>query len=208
MNRATKDKEVISSPIIIEESKYGTLNDDSQKYPRLEKLYKNSIKLLVKYDEILKNIDKISKSQVLNNNSSESSLKRVSKIHFRRMQESTFVDEKREIFIYEEEMRNSIRAEKNKFKYRVTFIKFWVIKYFDNIRKISKMVYNKLDDWVISTTKAENDAMNNIVTIFNGCIDKRIRLRNNFEMDSFDFYKAIDVNEFIEITVKYYLFKN
>lgn len=203
-----KDKEVISSPIILEESKYGKFEDpDFHKYPRLEKLFKNSFKLLVKYDEILKNIDKISKSNAINNNSSESSLRRISKVHFKRQHhESTFVDEKREIFIYDDEMKNSIKAEKNKFKFRITFIKFWAIKYFDNIRKISKMVYDKLDDWIISTIKAENDAMNNIKKVYESCIDKGMKLRNDFEMDSFDFYKAKDINEFIDITVNLDIF--
>jgi adenylate kinase family enzyme len=200
-----RNKELNSLPIIIEDSKYGNFDNEneSQKYPRLEKLYKNCFKLLIKFDEILKNIDKISKSIAINNNSSESSLKKISKAHFKRHHESTFVDEKREIFIYDEEMKNSIKAEKNKFKFRVTFIKFWAIQYFNNIRKISKMVYNKLDDWIISTIKAENDAMNNIINVFNNCIEKGMKIRNDFEMDSFDFYKTKDINEFIDITVKY-----
>jgi hypothetical protein len=202
-----KNKEVNSTPIIIEDSKYENFDNENenqnQKYPRLEKLYKNCFKLLIKYDEILKNIDKISKSNAINNNSSESSLRKNTKVHYKRYHESTFVDEKREIFIYDEEMKNSIKAEKNKFKFRVTFIKFWAIKYFNNIRKITKMVYSKLDDWIISTIKAENDAMNNLINVFNNCIEKGMKIRNDFEMDSFDFYKTKDINEFIDITVKY-----
>jgi len=176
-------------------------NITKDKYPRLQKLFRNSFKLILKYDEIFKNIEKISKSNALNNLSSESSIRKMSRLHARRLQESTFVDDKREIYIYEEELKSSLKLEKNKFKYRVAFINFWAIDYLENLKKISKLIYDKLDDWIISTIKSENDAMNNLVNIFDGCIEKEMRLRIDFEMDSFDIYKMIDINDQIEIIV-------
>jgi len=175
------------------------------KYPRIEKLFKNCIKLILKYDEFLKNIEKIAKSNAMNNISNESSIKKIPKLHCRRMQESTFVDDKRDIFIYEEELKNSLKLEKNKFKYRITFLNYWAYDYLEKLRKISNLVYHKLDDWIISTIKAENDAMNNLVTIFDGCVEKEMRLRIDFEMDSFEIYKMVDFNDHIEIQVLYYL---
>ena len=38
----------------------------NEKYPRVEKHFKNSLKLILKYDEFLKNIEKISKSILIN----------------------------------------------------------------------------------------------------------------------------------------------
>jgi hypothetical protein len=177
-------------------------NDKSDyKYPRVQKLFKNSIKLILKLDDNIKGMEKISKSNALNNLSSESSIRKMSRIHPRRIQETTFVDDKREIFIYEEDLKNSLKFEKSKFKYRVTFLKYWAVEYFENLRKISKLVYDKLDDWIISTIKAENDAMNNLVMIFDGCIEKEMRLRIDFEMDSFEIYKFININDKIDILV-------
>jgi len=180
-------------------------NSSEDKYPRVQKLFKNSIKLIIKLDENLKSLEKISRSHVINNLSSESSIRKMSRVHLRRNHESTFVEDKKEIFIYEEEMKNSLKLEKNKFKYRVTFLKFWAVDYFENLRKISTLVYDKLDDWVIATIKAENDALNNLVAIFGQCIDKEMRLRVDFEMDSFEIYKLIDINDKIEIFVRIHL---
>lgn len=211
-NLANRSDEKYSSKINSKKNNNNNKNKENNehtdfKYPRVQKLFNNSIKIILKLDENLKSMEKIGKNNALNNISSESSIRKMSRIHLRRNHETTFVDDKREIFIYEEEMKNSLKFEKNKFKYRVTFLKFWAVEYFENLRKISKLVYDKLDDWIISTIKAENDAMNNLVTIFDGCIEKEMRLRVDFEMDSFEIYKLIDVNDKIEILVKNFFFK-
>lgn len=170
-------------------------------FPRIEKLYKNAIRLVFKFDEILKSFEKITKNNAMNNISHESSIKKATKNYMRKIHDNTFVDDKREIFLYDEELKSSIKLEKDKYKFRITFLKFWAVDYLGNIRKISKLVYDKLDDWIITTIKTENDAMNNLLAVFDGCIEKEMRLRIDFEMDSFDIYKLIDINDHIEILV-------
>lgn len=173
-------------------------------FPRLEKLYKNAIKLLLKLDDVLKGVDKIIKNSSMNS-SLDISLKK-GNIHMSRgtiknkiYSDSTFVDERREIFIYEEEMKNAIKQEKNKFKYRVTFLKYWAFNILSNMRRVANVIYDNLDLWIIDSIKAENNAMNNLAFYLESHIDKESRVKCEMEMDSFDIFRIVNVEEIFDI---------
>jgi len=178
--------------------------------PKVEKLYRNCFKILIKYEEIKKTYEKNLKNQFqYNSNISSDSLplRRANK-SIRRVpnnnQDSIFSDEKRDLIFFEEELRLAIKQEKNKYKYRITFLKYWSLNFLKKIRDLCKTIYDKLDEWIINTIKMENDAMNSVTHYFDECIEKAVKMRFDRELDSFDIYRQIDSSENFEISVKNY----
>lgn len=181
-------------------------------FPRIDKIYKNAIKIILKFDEFVKNQEKIVAKNSNSNISLDVSMKKASLLIRgainvkKQLIDSTFVDDKREIFIYEEEMKNAIKYEKNKFKFRITFLKFWAINILDNMKRLTKNIYDKLDEWIIDSIKAENEAMNNLVYYLDSHIASETKVKCEMEMDSFDILEKVNVMQFFEPEVIIYFF--
>ncbi len=111
-------------------------------------------------------------------------------------------EEKKEVFQYEEEMKNALKIEKSKYRFRVTLLKYWGIHCLINIRKLANSIYNKLDDWIILSIKAENDALNALVNLLKNAIEKEQKIKYELELDTFDVIINMDVQNYIELPVK------
>jgi hypothetical protein len=61
---------------------------------------------------------------------------------------------------YEEEFSHQIQIEKNKFKYRLMFLKSYLIKYFNIIIECFNSTYNSMDDWIIMSVRNQNNTLN------------------------------------------------
>lgn len=199
-----KDEDINSIPLEKEEE-----NTKKFSFPRLEKIYKNSIKVIFKFDEMIKSQEKLIKNS--NTKSSFDISKKGSMflrigIAKKQLVDSTFVDDKREIFIYEEEMKNAIKFEKNKFKYRITFLKFWAINILNNMKRVTQLIYDKLDEWIIDAIKAENEAMNNLIYFIDNHIESESKIKCEMEMDSFDIFRIINVSDFFEPEINVNIF--
>lgn len=176
---------------------------DSENFPKVEKLFKNCIKLIFKYEDKIKNIEKLLKQNLSNSSlSGDSNNKKVTRnIVYKKINhqvDQTFTDEKREIFIYEEEMKNALKYEKMKFKYRINAVKFWGINSLKNMRRLANIIFDKLDDWIIITIKSENEAMNSLTSLLRNLIEREAKVRVDFELDVFDIYNMIDITEHME----------
>jgi len=185
-------------------------DEDSNKlsFPRIEKIYKNAIKIILNYDEVVKAQEKFIAKNCNLNVSLETQMKKSVLLRGatsvkKQLIDSTFVDDKREIFIYEEEMKNAIKLEKNKFKYRVTFLKHWAINILNNMKRVTRNIYDKLDEWIIDSIKAENDAMNNLIYYLDSHIESEMKVKCEMEMDSFDIFRLVNIFEFFEHQVEF-----
>lgn len=49
------------------------------------------------------------------------------------------------------------------FRHRITLLKYWAINTMINLRKFANSIYNKLEDWIILSFKAENESLNQLV---------------------------------------------
>ena len=91
------------------------------------------------------------------------------------------LEEKKEVYIYEEEMKQAIKIEKSKYRFRVTLLKYWGLNCLKNLRKIASNIYNKLDDWIILSIKAENEAVSQLITILKNAIEKEQKIKYELE---------------------------
>jgi hypothetical protein len=71
-----------------------------------------------------------------------------------------------------------------------------------NIRKIANSLYSKLDDWIILSIKAENEALNQLTNILKSQIEKEQKIKYELELDTFDVIINMDVQNYIELPPK------
>lgn len=192
-----------SNEILTDLSNLPLEGENKLKFPRIDKIYKNCVKLIFKYEEKIAALEKSLK--ISSNNHAPIVDSNIHKKFSKSMTykrnlhtDSTFLDERRDIFLYEEEMKNTLKNEKMKFKYRVTLLKHWGSEKLSNMRRIANLVYDKLDEWIISTIKAENEAMNTLVERLNSMIEREMKVKVDLEMDGFDIYNVTDISQYID----------
>lgn len=86
-------------------------------------------------------------------------------------------------------------------RYRITLLRFWGINCFSNMRKLANNIYNKLDDWIILSIKAENEALNQLTDIIRETIEKEQKIKYELELDTFDTIINLDMQNYIELPV-------
>ena len=65
---------------------------------------------------------------------------------------------------YVREMRAAVKVEKSILRFRLTQVRNWTLKRLRDIRTKAIKVYTKLEDWVHVANKAENDAVEEMVS--------------------------------------------
>ena len=100
-----------------------------------------------------------------------------------------------------------IQNEKNKYKYRILYLKNFSKKYISIITQTSHNIFNNLDQWIVTSISMQNDALNNIITIFKSKLNEKELIDEkkdiNIEMDEFEKSEDdISEDKIEEITVK------
>jgi hypothetical protein len=102
------------------------------------------------------------------------------------------------ILLSEENIKIIIKNEKNKFKYRICFIKSLAIKYIMIISQISQSIFHNSDEWIIKSVNMENEVQNEVINILKDklnnkqLIDEQKEI-NVIEMDCFE--KIVDEDD-------------
>jgi hypothetical protein len=190
-----------SSDILVDSQDISLENKDNpEDFPRLDRLHKNCFKLIFRFEELIKTLENFYKNSLPSNTSPDSVRKKfVRAFTYKKIAMDSFLEDKKDIFLFEEELKNSFKIEKNKYKYRVTLLRFWGIDKLKIFRNLANSVFLNMDEWIINSVKAENEAMNSLVDIFKGNIERESRIRINLELDRFDVFKMIDANSFFEV---------
>lgn len=177
-------------------------------YPKIEKLYKNCFRILFRYDEKVKSLDKVLKNSVNFNISSDSLSKKASRtINIKKNADS--YDDRREIFLYDEELRLAIKSEKTKYKYRITLLKFWGIHHLSMLRKVTSSMFDKLDDWIISGVKNENDNLNDVINALKAALASNRKIKNSdVEVEKYKVYCTVDLMEILETSTSALIYED
>ena len=170
-------------------------------YPRVEKLYKNSLKIQFQYEEALREAEKqkLEKEKEENKkNAGPAKGKKPAEKNKEVAEEAV----KEEVYPHGEELKQAMSNEKAKFKYKLTLLKHWGIFCLKNFRKLSLTVYNKLEDWIILAIKAENEALNELTTMLKENIESESKIKYELALDTFDVIVNMDVQNYIELPPK------
>ena len=122
-------------------------------YPRVEKLYKNSLKIQFQYEEALREAEKAKLEKEKEDNKKNAAAAKGKKGNEKNKDNAEEVA-KEEVYPHSDELKQAMSNEKAKFKYKLTLLKYWGILCLKNFRRLSLTVYNKLEDWIILAIKA------------------------------------------------------
>ena len=151
----------------------------------IDKIFINSLKIIIKQDEV--NINYYEKikfvlkegGNIRNNNSFKQTI--VSKNYNQRASitmniqdnNNSVVSSKsykkknkskiQESILYDEKMKEQIDIEKNKLKYRLMFIKTFALRYIKIINSCYNKAFDCMDQWIILNMKTQNNKLNEFI---------------------------------------------
>ena len=159
---------------------------------KVEILFMNSLKIIIRQDLLMKKYkDKVknfnpnsekeiknNKIKLLNTSSSSKSSRRKSRLNKL---------SKNGIILFEEELSNQIKCEKQKFKYRLMFLKYFISKYYYIIINCYNDTFNAMDDWIIMSVRSQNNSLNEFIFYLKKALTKtkKIVSLEDFEFDNF-----------------------
>lgn len=167
-------------------------------FPRLEKLYKNCIYILFKYEEnmtVQKELSQIDNKKTVFK--PKKVVNHTSEMNF---------DDRKEGFSFEEEYKLSVRLEKNKYRYRFSKVKSWGESVLKKYRQAANMVFDIMDDWIIRSVKEENDCMNTVIGLCRQGLERESTIKIDDDIDLFDIFENLNLKE--TLTIPYLIYKN
>ena len=170
-------------------------------YPRVEKLYKNSLKIQFQYEEALRETER-AKLEKEKEDAKKNPAPGKGKKGQDKGKENQEEAVKEEVYPHNDELKQAISNEKSKFKYKLTLLKYWGISCLKNFRRLSLTVYNKLEDWIILAIKAENEALNELTIMLKENIESESKIKYELALETFDVIVNMDVQNYIELPPK------
>ena len=153
----------------------------------LMKEYKEELKKFSANSDKEKGHHKSSVTKLLNSSISSKSSRRKSQLNKL---------SKNGIMLYEEELSNQIKIEKNKFKYRLMFLQSFILRYYNTILECFNNTYNAMDDWIIMSVRSQNNSLNEFVSYLKRILSKSKKKASleDFEFDTFDIYRRYKID--------------
>jgi len=167
------------------------LEGATEPFPRLELLYKNSIKIL-NGEEIedpsvqVKDPKKGGKAPVVK----KEDAKKPAAAAGKKEKEAAQEEEKKELTPMEKELKQTINTEKAIMRYRLYVIKNLAINTIKEMREKAKNLYTKFEDWLNYSIKAENDAVFSLTNLLGEAIEKQEKIQNELQLHYVDVIKS------------------
>ena len=168
----------------------------------IEIIFKNSIKMLFTYHNQLLNIFRRVKKSIFANVS-------IIKKSFRFKRKKRKNSEKKLLsasmmndlisnkdndtgYINERNVKKIFLEEKNKYKFRLCFIKNYALKYIHIIKSITQNFFENLDDWIVKNVTLQSESLSYLIKILKNILLKEKRMIdeendiNYIELDEFE----------------------
>ena len=90
-----------------------------------------------------------------------------------------------------EKIIKMLQNEKNKYKYRMCYLKSFTYRYMAIITQTAQNIYNNLDQWIVTSVSLQNDALNIVISILKKKLKNHRLINekkeiNTIEMDAFE----------------------
>ena len=107
-------------------------------------------------------------------------------------------DEPKAESVYVKEMREAIKVEKSILRFRLAQVRNWALKGLKRQRELSLKMYQKLDDWIAVSSKAENDAIDEVCDVVKEAIEEQGKIQDELRIKFMDFFVDKGILNFIE----------
>ena len=178
------------------------INNTKLKFPKLEKMFYNCMKIIFYLDYALRNVEDKLKGNVEEvkpgnkeaNNSGTISIvskSRLTKKKKKKNKDYSLSEESKEAFNFIEETNSAIEIEKYNYKYRLLCIKFYAINFLTNLNNISTELFDLLDTWIIDSVHYQNQMMNKLLERLSKIVDNTsLKIIWDFELDKYTLMKT------------------
>ena len=153
-------------------------------------IFKNCMNLIMAQEEIIENLIKtIRESNLIGN---KKTLKYKKKMN--ETMGTTMTIFRENISNIEDNLRKIFQNEKNKFKYRICFLRSFVSKYIIIIIHTSNIIFQNIDNWIIKSVTLQSDAQNKIIHKLRSILKEKRLINEEKDIDS------IELDSFEHIT--------
>ena len=182
----------------------------------LEIIFKNCIKLLFSYNKYLKNILKRIKEIIYNSLSNKKTLKykKRRKNSEKKLYSISMLNDlltnKDMGYILEENVKKMFFEEKNKYKFRICYIKTFAIKYIQIMKGTFEKVFDNMDDWIIKNVTLQSESLGFLIKILKQFLNdkKPIEQQNDIDYIELDEFEKVIEDEEINNNINNKTFNN
>ena len=158
----------------------------------IEIIFDNCISLILAQEEKIGTLLKtIKESNIMGNKRTLKFKKKSTSESIGNLMVSGFLQMKENNSGFEENIKKMFQNEKNKFKYRICFLKSFVSRYIIIIIQTSIKIFQNIDSWIIKSVTLQSEAQNTIIQKLKNVLNEK-RLINvekdidPIELDSFE----------------------
>ena len=168
----------------------------------IEIIFKNSIKMLFKYHNQLLNIFRRVKKSIFANMSIIKKSVRIKKKKRKNSEKKLFSasmmndlltnKDSDEGYLQEKSVKKMFIDEKNKFKFRLCFIKNFATKYIHIMKSTSEKVFDNMDEWIIKNVTLQSESISYLIKILKNFLFQEKKLIDQesdidyIELDEFE----------------------
>ena len=152
-----------------------------------EIIFNNCINLILSQEEKIENLIKSVKEYINTGNKKQKMKKKITQV----FPLTSGIIQAKENEIMEENIKKMFENEKNKYKYRICFLRSFVAKYIIIIIHTSMKIFQNIDGWITKSVSLQSDAQNVVIQqIKNALNEKRLidinKDINSIELDNFE----------------------
>jgi hypothetical protein len=96
------------------------------------------------------------------------------------------------------DMKEAIKVEKSILRFRLAQVRNWALMRLKHQREQSLKIYQKLDDWIQVSSKAENDAIDEVCDVIKEAIEDQCKIQDELRLDFMDFFADKGILNYIE----------
>ena len=170
-------------------------------FGNIETIFKNTIKLLFSYndkiDNILKRIKKIIYNNTISDKKTFKSRKKKRKNSEKKVYSLTMMNDlltnKDAGFAQEETVKKMFLDEKNKYKFRICYIKSFAIKYIHIMKCTAENIFDNMDEWIVKNVTLQSESSSYLIKILKQFLSDKSSIDQQNDID------YIELDEFEKI---------
>ena len=196
-NNEANDKNIMKKILLFHKKKNVPNSVDYMINKNIETIIDNCISLILGQNEKIENLFKSVKEAIYFGIKKQNKNKQKANLSSKTI--NTFLQPKECYPGLEENLRKIFQSEKNKYKYKITFLRSFVFKYMIIIIQTSIKVFQQIDNWIIKSVTLQSDAQNEVIQKIRSILKEKRLINeeqdiNTIELDSFEQITNTDRN--------------
>ena len=202
-NNEANSKNIMKEILQFFKKKKGTNSVDYLINKNVETIYNNCINLILGQNEKLENLFKSVKETLHFGVKKMNKTKQKTKdFAASSASNTTFFQSKENGPGIEENLKKIIQNEKNKYKYKIAFLRSFVFRYMIIIIQTSIKIFKNIDNWIIKSVTLQSDAQDEVIHKLRNILKEKRLINEEKDIDTIelDAFEVNNITDRINIT--------